>query len=85
MALESPARIHQQREPRRVTFRKNVLAEALDLLENGFDKRLVVAARPHAIDDAAIVPFHAVIARRRRSTSPGMKPAAKVATSITYC
>ena len=55
MALQPAARIHKRREARRMTLREAVLAEAMNLLEDGFGEILLVASLHHSVDNAVVV------------------------------
>ena len=88
--LEPRRGVDQQREARRVRLGKAVFAEALDLLEDPLGEFLRVAARracrrPAARSNVPSPPLrrHAAIARRSWSASPGVKPAATIASCIT--
>src|SRR3978361_623602 len=69
-ALDPAAPIHQQREAVRMAFRKAVFAEALDLLEDALGKRLLVAARRHAVDDLVVILLQPARALPRRPRAP---------------
>ncbi|SAL07500.1 hypothetical protein AWB81_08126 [Caballeronia arationis] len=62
VTFQPTARIHQQGEARRVTLRKAVLAEALDLFEDGFRKVLFIPTLAHAVDDTVVVLLQAAFA-----------------------
>ena len=87
--LEPGRDVDEQGEARGVGLRKSVIAEAEDLLEHLAREALVIAARPHALDQALLeraeppFRFQAAIARRSASASPGVNPAATIASCIT--
>ena len=90
VALEPGRDVDQQREARRVRFREAVLAEAEDLLEDrvgelGAGSRCSRMPRFSCCSNGSSPPlrFHAAIARRSWSASPGVKPAATIASCIT--
>ena len=53
-----------------MAFREPVLAETLDLLEDGFGKGTLVAARGHAVDDAGVVLLQPALALPGRHRPP---------------
>ena len=91
VALEPGRDVHQQREARRVGLGEAVLAEARDLLEDPLGELVAdsrVRACPRSASAAKLLDarrgrFQAAIARRSWSASPGVKPAATIASCIT--
>jgi hypothetical protein len=70
VALEPAACVDEEREARRVTLRKTVFAEALNLREDRLGELPVITALQHAFDDAVVVVLQSALAFPRGHRTP---------------